>query len=104
MGFFHSLLNAKSDILDPDIPKGLPQQPVASALKVEPTKEEIATVMKAMADAKAVGLDSLPVELLKLRLQQDRTILLELHPYLVRGESFTAVERRGHHRTPQEGR
>ena len=35
--------------------------------------------MKAMAHTKAVGLDGLPAELLKLGLQQDRTILLELH-------------------------
>ena len=37
--FFRSLLNAKSDMLDPDIPKRLPQQPVASALGIEPTEE-----------------------------------------------------------------
>ena len=35
--------------------------------------------MKAMANAKAVGLNGLPAELLKLGLQQDRTILRELH-------------------------
>ena len=34
---------------------------------------------KAMANAKAVGPDGLPSELLKLGLQQDRTILRELH-------------------------
>ena len=46
---------------------------------MEPTEEEIVTAMKAMSNAKAVGLDGLPGELLKLGLQQDRTILLELH-------------------------
>ena len=51
--FFRSLLNSKSDMLDPDIPKWLPQQPVASALGIEPTEEEIATAMKAMANPKA---------------------------------------------------
>ena len=35
--------------------------------------------MKAMANAKEVGPDGLPAELLKLGLQQDRTVLLELH-------------------------
>ena len=70
--FFHSLLNSKSDMLDPDIPKRLPQQPVASALGIEPTEEEIATAMKAMANEKAVGPDGLPTE-------QDRTIQLEFH-------------------------
>ena len=66
-------------MLDPDIPKRLPQQPVTSALGIEPTEEEIATVMKAMANEKAVGPDGLLAELLKLGLQQDRIILLELH-------------------------
>ena len=77
--FFRSLLNSKSDMLDPDIPKRLPQHPVVVALGIEPTEEEIATAIKAMTNAKAVGPDALPVELLKLGLQQDRTILLELH-------------------------
>ena len=66
-------------MLDHDIPKRLPRYPVASALGIEPTEEEIATAMKAMANAKAVGPDGLPAELLKLGLRQDRTILLELH-------------------------
>ena len=77
--FFRSLLNAKSDMLDPDIPTRLPQHPVASTLGIEPTEEEISTVMKAMANAKAVGPDGLPAELLNFGLQQDQTILLELH-------------------------
>ena len=77
--FFRSLLDAKSDMRDPDIPKRLPQHPVASALGVEPTEEEIATAMKAMTNAEAVGPDGLPAELLKLRIQQDRAIPLELH-------------------------
>ena len=76
--FFRSLLNSKSDMLDLDIPKRLPQQPVASALGIEPT-EEIATAMKAMANEKAVRPDGLSAELLKLGLQQDRAILLEFH-------------------------
>ena len=76
---FHSLLNSKSDMLDPDISKRLPQHPVASALGIEPTEDEIATAMKARANEKAVGPDGLPAELLKLGLQQDRIILLKLH-------------------------
>ena len=77
--FFRSLLNSKSDMLDADIPKRLPQHPIASAHGIEPTEEEIATAMKAMANAKAVGPVGFPAELLKLGLQQDRTILRELH-------------------------
>ena len=77
--FFRSRLNSKSVMIDADIPKRLPQYPVVSALGIEPTEEEITTAMKAMANSKAVGPDSLPAELLKLGLQQDRTILRELH-------------------------
>ena len=77
--FFRSLLNSKFDMLQPDIPKRLPQHPVAGALGLEPTEEEIVTAMKAMANTKEVGPDGLPAELLKLGLEQDRTILLELH-------------------------
>ena len=75
--FSRSLLNSNFDMLDPDIPKRLPQHPAARALGIEPTEEEIAAVMKAMANEKAVGPDGLAAELLKLGLQQDRTILLE---------------------------
>ena len=66
-------------MLDPPAPKRLPQQPVASALEIKPTEEDIATAMDAMSNAKAVGPNSLPAELLELGRQQDRTILLELH-------------------------
>ena len=52
---------------------------MASALGIEPTEGDITTAMKAMANSKVVGQDGLPAELLKLGLQQDRTILLELH-------------------------
>ena len=83
MRFFRSLLNSKSDMLDADIPKRLPQHRVARALGIEPTEEEIGTAMKAMANAKEVGPDGLPAELLKLELQQDRTILLELHRLII---------------------
>ena len=57
MRFFFSLLNAKSDMLDPDIPKRLPQHAVVSTLGIEPTYREIATAMKKMAKTKAVGPD-----------------------------------------------
>ena len=96
-------------MLDPDILKRLPQHPVASALRIEPTEEEIATARKAMADAKAVGPDGLPAGLMKLGLQQDRTILLELHRLTIliwrQGKvPQQAVERCGQYRTPQERR
>ena len=107
MRFFRSLLNSKSDMLDADISKRLPQHPVANVLGIEPTEEKIATAMKAMANAKAVGPDGLPVELLKLGLQQDRTILRELHrltiliwrqgkvPQQWKGAAITVLHKKG---------
>ena len=54
-------------MLDPDIPKRLPQHPVASALGIEPMDEKIATAMKTMANTKAAGPDGLPVETAETR-------------------------------------
>ena len=98
--FFRSLLNSKSDMIDADIPKRLPQHPVASALGIEPTEEEIATAMKAMSNAKAVGPDGLPAT----RPDHPAGASSAYHPHLAPGKSPTAVERCGHYSTPQEGR
>ena len=65
MRFIRSLLKAKSDMLDPDVPKRLPQ------CGIESMKEEIATAMKAMTNAKTVEPNGLLAKLLKLGLQQD---------------------------------
>ena len=103
MRFFHSLLNGKSDMLDPGIPKMLPQQPVASALRIEPTGEEIVTAMKAI---KTMGPDGLSVESgtrTSTRPNHPAGAPPTYHPYLARGESPTAVERRGHYRTSLKG-
>ena len=83
-------------MLDPYTPKRLPQQPVPSALGIEPTEDEIAIAMKAVVNAKTVGPDDLPMELLKLGLQRDRAILLELH------QLTTLIWREG--KVPQQGK
>ena len=64
--FFHTLLNTKSPKLDPTISEQFPQRPVAHRLGLEPTMEEMVEAIGGMANWKAVGPDSLPVELLKL--------------------------------------
>ena len=100
--FFRSLLNSKSDKLDADIPKRLPQHLVASALGIEPTEEEIATAMKAMANTKAVGPDGLPPKLLKLgrvRLQLSQSCCLSLLPAMS-GRVFLFFPPRGHEPPP----
>ena len=74
--FFRSLLGFKSDLLDPDISKRLPQQPVGSALGIELTQEEIATAMKAMAKRESSGAGRASRGTAETRTsQQDRTIL-----------------------------
>lgn len=84
MRCFRSLLNAKSDMLDPDIPKRLQQQPIESALGTEATEDAGAvTVMKAKTNAKLVGPDDFPEHLLELGLQWNRTILIELYRLLI---------------------
>ena len=46
-------------------------------------EEEVATAMKAMTNAKTLGPDGLPVELLKRGRKQDRVILLELYRLII---------------------
>ena len=79
MRHVRSLLNDKSQLLDPTVISKIHQWPVVGALGVEPTEVEIAAALRAMANAKAVGRDGLPTELLKLGLHENSTILRELH-------------------------
>ena len=62
--FFGTLLNSKSDKLRLDVIEELPQWPITHALGVEPTEIELIGALRSMANAKAVGPDELPVELL----------------------------------------
>ena len=73
--FFGTLLNSKSDKLKLDIIEELPQWPITHALGVEPAENELIGALRSMANAKAVGPDELPVELLKLGINNDPTVL-----------------------------
>ena len=77
--FFGTLLNSKSDQLRLDILEGLPKWPITHALGVEPTQNELIGALGSMANAKAVGPDEFPVELLKLGINHDPTVLWEFH-------------------------
>ena len=77
--FFVTLLNAKSDKLRLNKIKRLSQWPFTYALGVKPAQNELSKALRSMANAKAVGPDGLPVELLKLRLNNDLTLLWEFH-------------------------
>ena len=79
-----------------DIIEELPQWPITHALGVEPTENELIAALRSMADAKAVGPDELPVELLKLGINHDPTVLREFH---------RVIKRVGHQReVPQRWR
>ena len=73
--FFGTLFDSKSDKLKLDIIKELPQWPITHALGVEPTENELIGALRSMANAKAVGPDELPVELLKLGINHDPTVI-----------------------------
>ena len=91
--FIGALLNETSDNLDPGIIAGLSQRPLAHTLGAEPTEEEVAAALLSMANAKVVGPDELPVELLKLGLHHEVVVLREFH------RENTLVWRKG--RVPQ---
>ena len=82
--FFGTLLNSESDKLRLDIIEELPQWLITHALGVEPTENELIGVLRSMANAKAVGPDELPVELLKLGINHDPTVLREFHRVIKR--------------------
>ena len=77
--FLGTLLNSKSDKLRLDIIEELPQWPITHALGVEPTENKVIGALRSMAKAKAGGPDELPVELLKLGINHDPTVLREFH-------------------------
>ena len=76
---FGTLLNSKFDQFRLDTLEGLPQWPLTHALGVEPTENELIGALTSMTNAKAVGPDETPVELLKLGINHDPTVLREFH-------------------------
>ena len=77
--FFGTLLNSKSDKLRLDTIEELPQWPITHELGIEPTESELIGALRSMANAKAVGQDEIPVELLKIEINHDPTVLREFH-------------------------
>ena len=57
MRFFSGLLNGESYKPDHSIIAGIPQHLISHALGAEPTEEEVASALRSMANAKAVGPD-----------------------------------------------
>ena len=64
--WFHTLLNAKSPRLDPNIAEGLDQWPENTPLGAHPTMQELTDAIRSLANGKAVGPDGVSVELFKI--------------------------------------
>ena len=77
--FFRTLLNSKSNKLRLGIIGELPQWPITHELGIEPTESELIGALRSMANAKTVGQDEIPVELLKIGINHDPTVLREFH-------------------------
>ena len=76
---FGTLLSSKPDKLKLDIIEELSQLLITRALGADPTENELIGALRSMANAKAVGPDELPVELLKLWINLDPTVLWKFH-------------------------
>ena len=77
--WFHTLLNAKSPRLDPNIAEGLSQRPENMPLGVQPTMQELTDAIRSLVNGKAVGPDGVSVELFKITLNGDPTVRRRLH-------------------------
>ena len=69
--WFHTLLNAKSPRLDPNIAEGLNQWPENMPLGVQPTMQELTGAIRLLANGKAVAPDGVSIELVKITLNGD---------------------------------
>ena len=82
--WFHTLLDAKSSKLDPNIAEGLDQWPENMPLGVQPTMQELADAIRSLANGKAVGPDGVSVELFKITLNDDPALRRRLLDMAVR--------------------
>lgn len=73
--FVCTLLNARSDKLDPDIAAGVPREPTAHALGTEPTVQKGKVASRSMANANAVGLNQFSEDRLRIGLHHDLVVL-----------------------------
>ena len=69
--WFHTLLNAKSPKIDPNIAKGLDQWPENMPLGVQLPMQELASAIPSLANGKTVGPEGVSVEFFKITLNGD---------------------------------
>ena len=82
--WFHTLLNAKSPRLDPNIAEGLDQWPENMPLGVQPTMQELTNAIRSLANGKVVGPDGVFVELFKVIFNGDPALRRRLLDVVVR--------------------
>ena len=82
--WFHTLLNAMSPRLDPNIAQGLDQWPENMLLGVQPTMQELAGAIRLLTNGKAVGQDGVSVELSKITFNGDPALRKRLLDIVVR--------------------
>ena len=82
--WFHTLLNAKSPSLDPNIAGGLDQWPENMPLGVQPTMQKLTDAIRSLANGKAVGPEGVFVELFKITLNGDPALRRRLLDIVVR--------------------
>ena len=82
--WFHTLLNAKSPSLDPNISGGLDQWPENMPLRVQPTMQKLTDAIRSLANGKAAGPEGVSVELFKITLNGDPTLRRRLLDIVVR--------------------
>ena len=82
--WFHTLLNAKSPRLDPNIAEGLDQWPENMPLGVQSTIQELTDAICSLANGQAVGPDGVSVELFKITFNVDPALRRRLLDIVVR--------------------
>ena len=84
--WFHTLLNAKSPRLDPNIAEGLDQWPENMPLLIgfQPTMQELTDAIGSLTNGKAVGPDGVSAELFKITLSDDPALRRRLLDIVVR--------------------
>ena len=69
--WFHTLLNAKSPRLEPNVAEGLRQWPENMPVGIQPTMQELTDAIRSLANGKAVGPNGVSVELFRITLNGD---------------------------------
>ena len=82
--WFHTLPNAKSPRLDPNIAGGLDQWPENMPLGIQPTMRELTDASRSLANGKVVGPNGVSIELFKITLNGDPALRRRLLDIVVR--------------------